>query len=463
MCSIIGASGIGTIEPKLVKTLYMIAEERGGHGCGYTDGVIVDKDTSKANEYIVSRFSEPVPEFIGHTRYKTVGVSHKDNNHPFQFTNVVGVHNGTIYNKAELEKEYNTSFEVDSQMLYWMINKFGLKRTLPKLVGKVAVAFWDKEKILTLYRFDRPLSIGYKDGMLFYASLGRYLKAIGCTKIKEIPEHTIYRIKEGKIISSKQLPEHIRPLTQEEWKYSKTTTQSETIPLGSFAYRWFDLLPEPYNEKAKTNIITIYASENKRCNNLLEALMSFPWGISPEGENYWKDVYDKVKNGEFVKRPSVFMQIEDTTIRLKLYNEIQKQNKNVSQLKNPLDLIFALDWDKTEDGQAYWTDVWQKFYHEKEEDVEVQLNVSGIVSNYRRPGCTEKYVAASENAFTFIDQDGFEGKWWFSHDNYKELNIEKEYDDSYFFYVLTDATACEDLASDFPSILDDVNLILKKL
>lgn len=286
MCSILGASGTEQIDPKVMRLLYMMGEDRGGHGCGYTDGTNVVKSTATAPHFIKeSIFTKPSPEFIGHTRFKTVGPTKADNNHPFKFDNIVGVHNGTIYNNDELQKEEGVSFEVDSEMLYYLIDKYGLKHTLPRLTGKVGLAFWDKDKILNLYRFDRPLSIGYKDGMLFYASLGSYLKAIGCEGVKEIPEHTLYRIKDGRVLSAKQLKKTLMPSKKE---VSQKSTSSDTQIYRTPAYYFRTELPPAIADLAIKNITN---SSNQP--SFKDAFIkAFDWKMTEQGQDYWKTVYD---------------------------------------------------------------------------------------------------------------------------------------------------------------------------
>lgn len=239
MCGIIGCSTPSPIKQSDVRLLYLLAEQRGGHACGFTNLKDIYKDAIKADVFVSGEhFNEETRSFIGHTRYATKGNRYSDDNaHPFNFEKVIGVHNGTIFNHEELQKEENTDFDVDSQFLYYMIDKYGLKDTLPKLEGKLALAFHTKETntdrndwALTLYRFDRPLWYGWKGDAFFYGSEKQYLQVIDCAGIKEVQENTIYRVKYGRIISAKQVKKDKSPRKKEETSTTTITTYSKETP-----------------------------------------------------------------------------------------------------------------------------------------------------------------------------------------------------------------------------------------
>jgi predicted glutamine amidotransferase len=78
------------------------------------------KVTYSAHQFL--RAASNAQTILAHTRAATVGKISKDNSHPFLIGDVLGVHNGSIYNYEELNKKYNRNFEVDSQQIFAHLN-----------------------------------------------------------------------------------------------------------------------------------------------------------------------------------------------------------------------------------------------------------------------------------------------------------------------------------------------------
>lgn len=152
MCGIVGimADTVGTIEEDIFERLLMISSFRGMHSTG-----IVKVDDAKNVRSI--RSIEPSPRFVftkqydefitptykkasskrkthvllGHTRHATKGEITVKNAHPFSFSNVVGVHNGTIKKAFEGSSKYDT----DSEAFFAMLNDKPLKECLEEVAA----------------------------------------------------------------------------------------------------------------------------------------------------------------------------------------------------------------------------------------------------------------------------------------------------------------------------------------
>ncbi len=61
---------------------------------------------------------------------------------------------------------------------------------------------------------------------------------------------------------------------------------------------WLNELPEPYRTQAlanENNDIKIEGTFNDLVDKQSEAVLwGFEWGVSPEGDNYWNAVHDKL-------------------------------------------------------------------------------------------------------------------------------------------------------------------------
>lgn len=113
-------------------------------------------DTKSYDKQIMSG---PTKALIGHCRAKTVGLNTNKNAHPFDFDKVIGVHNGTL--KGHYQHEGWAKIDVDSELLYYHIDKVGIEEALPTFDadGAWALVFWNKEDntINFIRNKERPL------------------------------------------------------------------------------------------------------------------------------------------------------------------------------------------------------------------------------------------------------------------------------------------------------------------
>lgn len=88
----------------------------------------------------------PSMVMAGHCRFKTYGDAVIKNAHPFDFPDLVGMHNGTLRDHHRLTKYKD--YDTDSEALFWEINEKGAEETFANLNpnGAWACVWWDKKE-----------------------------------------------------------------------------------------------------------------------------------------------------------------------------------------------------------------------------------------------------------------------------------------------------------------------------
>jgi len=227
MCGLLGVSSPKDVNVNVedIKLLYLANETRGGHSCGFTTGSDVTKEAVNSYDFLSKdNLPESISTFVGHTRYATFGSRVDKNAHPFKIDNLVGAHNGTIRNFDMLQSVFDTAYDVDSEFIYYLLNTYGLRKTLPLFQGTMALTWIENnDRTIHIYRSGRPLFYGMKGDSMFYSSEERFLTLIECTDVKEFQEHTYYQLKNGRIAYCRQLPKAILPFPPDKTYKTRVT------------------------------------------------------------------------------------------------------------------------------------------------------------------------------------------------------------------------------------------------
>lgn len=112
---------------------------------------------------------------IGHNRAATIGNVIRDNAHPFTFEHITGVHNGSLHDWWDLERdEDGKKFEVDSKALLKTIAIHGIDETWKKFSGAASLVWWDsRDNTLNFIRNEeRPMYLAWNEAgsILLFAS-----------------------------------------------------------------------------------------------------------------------------------------------------------------------------------------------------------------------------------------------------------------------------------------------------
>lgn len=219
MCGLAGVAGnIGPVDTTVFEELVYLAGLRGKDATGFAaipnldnkgrqPPAVLMKSPSNAYEFLDRKSVRAAIKlgnstFLGHCRYGTSGGSGRDEAQPFEFSHIIGTHNGTLSLKAYAILGGKKIFPTDSAALYYNIDKRGLKETLDMLDDDdaMALAWWDStDNTLNFYRntqrplwyaFDSTYSTIYwssEPGML-YMSLNR--NKVKFKNVKELDPFT---------------------------------------------------------------------------------------------------------------------------------------------------------------------------------------------------------------------------------------------------------------------------------
>jgi glucosamine 6-phosphate synthetase-like amidotransferase/phosphosugar isomerase protein len=194
---------------KITKRLLLELENRGSDSSGITvinkNHVKVFKQPIEAKQFVnmklfndmLERITNNTKGILLHTRAVTQGSKENNlNNHPIVAGDIIGVHNGIIYNDDEIFQNFRQHFkrqaEVDSEAIFRLINHYlkrdsfrdirSIKKALKKLRGSMAIAFIDRFNIGSFYLYTNsnftPITLAYipKLRIFVFASNKRYIK-----------------------------------------------------------------------------------------------------------------------------------------------------------------------------------------------------------------------------------------------------------------------------------------------
>lgn len=174
---------------------------------------------------------------IGHCRAATRGEVNIDNAHPFEFPNVVGIHNGTISKKFKGSEDYKT----DSEALYKLINDVGIEEALNEVESNFStaysLAYFDKTDgtMNFVINEERPLHFGFLYGgtTLFFSSESWVLrKSAEMQKLKLSAEEILGKDKGDVFTLNKHQLFKVNPQNVKDWKLTKLKVKP--APVSSF-------------------------------------------------------------------------------------------------------------------------------------------------------------------------------------------------------------------------------------
>lgn len=178
MCGIVGVASPGPMSVQMkefFQSLLFHDVVRGHHATGVAAIDTLDRSLNVEKKAIPSpvflndeeimdnlfHYKHNFNIYIGHNRWATSGAKDADvNAHPFIHGDIVGVHNGSLRNQRLLDD--HKDFVVDSDNLFYHLNKNGLGPTVTKTDGAYALCWYDKSDntLNFIHNGERPLALG---------------------------------------------------------------------------------------------------------------------------------------------------------------------------------------------------------------------------------------------------------------------------------------------------------------
>lgn len=232
MCGLVGVAGkIDNNLEKAFKELLVLDQLRGDHSTGAAfisqkGDIEVVKVMGGATDLLgntrfIKRLALASKALIGHNRYATIGKQNKSNAHPFEFSSIVGAHNGTLRDYRDLYGYGD--FGTDSETLYHHADKYGMEDALSKITGAFALTYYDKDEDRMVFarNTERPLFIAVlENNALVWASEDWMLHVV----LRRSHEHkvlNIFELKKDTLVSY--------DLKDLSFKETKITTKPSTL------------------------------------------------------------------------------------------------------------------------------------------------------------------------------------------------------------------------------------------
>jgi len=289
MCGIYGIAKSPTpytnkqlkVVKKVLREMAVDSESRGAHSSGIAKvgaSTRIYKSLLPSSKFVDTKeYHDAVRSLktdsyilLGHTRFATEGAIVKSNAHPFKVGDVVGAHNGCVYNISEMQSKLDKQCPVDSQLIFKSLNdNDDIQKAVKNFDADFALSFV-KENPMILYltrEENRPLYVAYVPSLktLFYASEDSFVEDAlvksGITDVDtySLNKNTLYAFDVSRFDDLKTNVEKTKfKYDSRVYHYSLNNYATTFTQSNDEKDEWEPIIPQQYIDDEKEHLSQVY-------------------------------------------------------------------------------------------------------------------------------------------------------------------------------------------------------------
>jgi len=288
MCGIYGIAKSPTpytnkqlkVVKKVLREMAVDSESRGAHSSGIAKvgaNTRIYKSLLPSSKFVdtkeyhdaVSSLKTDSYILLGHTRFATEGAIVKSNAHPFRVGDVVGAHNGCVYNISEMQTKLDKQCPVDSQLIFKSLNdNDNIQEAVQNFDADFALSFVKKNpmKLYLTREENRPLYVAYVPSLktLFYASEDSFVEdalvknGINDVDVYSLNKNTLYAFDTAKFDDLKTNVEKTKFKYDSRVYHYSLNNYATSWSQSEKDDEWEPIIPQQYIDDEKEHLAQVY-------------------------------------------------------------------------------------------------------------------------------------------------------------------------------------------------------------
>ena len=288
MCGIYGIAKSPTpytnkqlkVVKKVLREMAVDSESRGAHSSGIAKvgaNTRIYKSLLPSSKFVDTKeYHDAVRSLktdsyilLGHTRFATEGAIVKSNAHPFRVGDVVGAHNGCVYNISEMQTKLDKQCPVDSQLIFKSLNdNDNIQEAVQNFDADFALSFVKKNpmKLYLTREENRPLYVAYVPSLktLFYASEDSFVEdalvknGINDVDVYSLNKNTLYAFDTAKFDDLKTNVEKTKFKYDSRVYHYSLNNYATSWSQSEKDDEWEPIIPQQYIDDEKEHLAQVY-------------------------------------------------------------------------------------------------------------------------------------------------------------------------------------------------------------